>query len=94
MDFYTIKSKISGRGAIEVYPEFKVGKCQDLMVRGKSFYAVWDEDKKLWSTDEYDVQRMVDDSIREYVKKYDDISSISIKWMNDFTSSNSWISFI
>lgn len=30
------------------------------MTRGKSFYAIWDEERGLWSTDIYDVQRLVD----------------------------------
>ena len=36
------------------------------MVRGRSFYAVWDEGKGLWSTDEYDIQRLVDEDLHRH----------------------------
>ena len=36
------------------------------MVRGKSFYAIWDENKGMWSTDEYDVQRLVDSDLKNH----------------------------
>ena len=63
MDFFTIEQKIRQVGKndiIEIYPDFKACRSKDLMIRGKSFYAIWDEEKRLWSTDEYDVQRLVD----------------------------------
>jgi hypothetical protein len=39
------------------------------MVRGRSFYAIWDEKKGLWSTDEYDVQRLVDEDLQAEAKR-------------------------
>jgi energy-coupling factor transporter ATP-binding protein EcfA2 len=39
------------------------------MVRGRSFYAVWDEERGLWSTDEYDVQRLVDADLHRYARE-------------------------
>lgn len=74
MDFYKImeRSTVRGRGdkkeivSIDIYPDFIVGRSKDLMIRGKSVYAVWDEEKGLWSTDEYDVQRMVDQDMYHY----------------------------
>lgn len=66
MDFYKIVVKETKNG-VEVYPDFMVGRSQDLMVRGKSFYAVWDEERGLWSKDEYDVQRLVDEDLHRYV---------------------------
>jgi hypothetical protein len=71
MDFFQIVSK-EGRGKdkpIEVYPDFIVGRSKDLMVRGQSFYAIWDEEKGLWSTDEFDVRRLVDEKVNEYADK-------------------------
>ncbi len=52
--------------------------------------AIWDEAKGLWSTDEYDVQRLVDDELREYAKKID--GDVKISYMSDF-SNNSWLQF-
>lgn len=54
---------------VEVRPDFTVGRSKDLMIRGGSFYAIWDEELGLWSTDEYDVQRLVDREIQEYCDK-------------------------
>lgn len=88
MDFYKImeRSIVRGRGdkkeivSVDIYPDFIVGRSKDLMIRGKSVYAVWDQEKGLWSTDEYDVQRMVDaemynyrDTLRQTTKISDDI---------------------
>lgn len=42
MDFYTISQKEQKNGVLLLYPDFVVGRSKDLMVRGQSFYAVWD----------------------------------------------------
>lgn len=64
------------------------------MVQGKSFYAIWDEEAGLWSTDEYDVQRLVDADLMKHKdelgKKSEGI--IQAKLLSDF-SSNSWLQF-
>ena len=67
MDFFTVKTRAGKNHSIEVYPDFKVTRSKDLMVRGKSFYAIWDEELGLWSTDEYDVQRLIDKEIDDYI---------------------------
>src|SRR4051794_40322313 len=72
MDFYQIlvrepKGKKDPR--MEVYPDFIVGRSEDLMVQGGRFYAIWDEAKELWSRDEYDVQRLVDEDLRREANK-------------------------
>lgn len=94
MDFYKIKERSAKNGVVEVYPDFRVMRSSDLMVRGKQFYAIWDEKKKLWSTDEYDVQRLVDETLYNHVqelqKKHDGV--VQAKYMSDF-SSNSWLQF-
>jgi energy-coupling factor transporter ATP-binding protein EcfA2 len=66
VDFYTIKTKESKDGTLTVYPDFTVGRSKDLMIRGRSFYAIWDEERDIWSTDEYDVQRLVDADLKRY----------------------------
>lgn len=74
MDFYNIaeRSNFHGRGngrtldSIDIYPDFLVAKSDDLMTKGKSFYAVWDEEKGLWSQEEFDVQRLVDADMYAY----------------------------
>lgn len=66
MDFYKIKTKES-KGIIQAYPDWIVDSFDDLMVRGGAFYAVWDNDLGMWSTNEYDVQRIVDTDLYDYV---------------------------
>lgn len=60
MDFYKFRTKENKNGTTELYPGFIVGRSSDLMIRGGKFYAVWDEEAGLWSTDEYAVARLVD----------------------------------
>lgn len=68
MDFYEISETRKSNGVTEIYPEFFVGKYSDLMIKGGDFYAVWIEEKKLWSTNEDDLIKIVDRDIRQYVK--------------------------
>lgn len=94
MDFYRICTKEveSGpkKGQFELFPDFRVGRSTDLMVRGKSFYAVWDEKANLWSTDEYDVQRLIDEEMREYAQKSD--VDYNVKYLQSF-GNNGWSVF-
>lgn len=94
MDFYRIKERSAKNGVVEIYPDFKVLRSKDLMIRGKSFYAIWDEQAGLWSTDEYDVQRLVDDDLMRYKSELDSRNegSVQVKLLSDF-SSNSWLQF-
>lgn len=95
MDFVKIKVKAVKQGVREVYPEFSVGKCTDLMIKGKDFYAVWDEEAGLWSTDEYDVARLVDKEIQEvYDSERENFSgAVSVKYMKDY-SSGAWSAYL
>lgn len=67
MDFYRIKVKET-KGIPQAYPDWIVDNVDDLMVRGGSFYAVWDENRGMWSTDEFDVRRLVDNDIHDFVE--------------------------
>jgi len=97
MDFYQILAKESKNKEdphLELYPDFVVGRSEDLMVQGGKFYAIWDPEKELWSRDEYDVQRLVDEDLhrekdrlqRETGQKY------TVKSMRSF-GSFSWSQF-
>ena len=94
MDFFRVKQKDAGKNRIEIYPDFSVGKSKDLMIRGKSFYAIWDEEKGLWSTDEYDVQRLVDKELQKYYDEHRDSlnCAVHVRWMSSYSSS-SWKEF-
>lgn len=68
MNFFTIGER-SAKGVTEVYPQFRVVRSSDLMIRGGHFYAIWDEEKQTWSTDEYDVPRLVDAELQRYFEE-------------------------
>lgn len=68
MDFYEISETRKSNGVTEIYPEFFVGTYSDLMIKGGDFYAVWIEEKKLWSTNENDLIKIIDRDIRQYIK--------------------------
>jgi hypothetical protein len=93
MDFFRICTRET-KGAQEIYPDFIVGRSKDLMVRGKSFYAIWDEQEQLWSTDEYDVQRLVDEELDLHTQKAKEETGLTynVKYLRSF-GSNGWSQF-
>jgi len=90
MDFYRIKTKELKSKKWEVYPEFVIKRSRDLMIRGHAFYAIWDEANAVWSTDEYDVQRLVDEELYTHAKQLG--SDTIVKDLQSFNS-NSWSQF-
>lgn len=68
LDFFRISTRSTKRG-IEIYPKFIIKKSSDLMIRGGDFYAVWIEEKGMWSTDEDDVFRMIDGELEKYARE-------------------------
>jgi energy-coupling factor transporter ATP-binding protein EcfA2 len=94
MDFYQILSRETKDKGMELYPDFIVGRSQDLMVQGRTFYAIWDEEKGLWSRDEYDVQRLVDEDLETEADRLRQKTGINyiVKYMRSFQS-NSWALF-
>ena len=52
IDFMKISTRQVKKGVTEIFPKFVLKKSSDLMIRGGDFYAVWNEDTGLWSTDE------------------------------------------
>ena len=98
MDFFNIEvkqSKKNGYFQYEVYPSFRVCHSKDLMVRGKSFYAVWNESTGLWSTDEYDIVPLVDNELKakaDEIRKQHPDSNISIKTLEAYNT-GSWDAF-
>lgn len=88
MNFVTIKSSyVKSRDATVIHPTFAVSKKVDnLLCKGKAFYALWDEKNNRWSTDEYDVVDYVDrliDEAYETVSKTT-TSKIEKDYLRDF----------
>jgi len=94
MDFYQILSRETKDKGIELYPDFIVKRSQDLMVQGRTFYAIWDKEKGLWSRDEYDVQRLVDEELEREASRLRQETGINyvVKYMRSFQS-NTWARF-
>ena len=90
MDFFQISVKDAKVGPPEIFPDWTVGRSKDLMVRGKSFYAIWDEALGLWSKDEYDVQRLVDQELHKYNEENNGM--FRVKNMRSFNT-QIWSSF-
>lgn len=86
LDFVDVKEKLTKQGIIEIEPLFKVRKTTDLMTKGKSFYAIWDEKAGLWSTDEYDVQRLVDEMLYDYKNQKDELGTYRVQSLLDFST--------
>lgn len=93
MDFYQIKEvdDKGKKGIVTVYPDFRVTRSKDLMVRAKQFYAIWDEEAGMWSTDEFDVQRLVDADINAH-EVQTQAFEVHRKLLGNF-SSNGWLQF-
>lgn len=68
-DFLMVSTRSPKQGVVEIYPKFIITKSSDLMIRGGDFYAIWVEERGLWSTDELDALRLID---RELDKYYDE----------------------
>lgn len=93
MDFYTIKTKEEKDKTTSVYADWVVsGSLKDLVVNRGSFQAVWDEELGLWSTNEYDVQRMVDRDLRKYTEQLPKHFLARARYLRD-SSSGAWSSF-
>lgn len=70
LDFLRISTRPGkSKGTIEIYPKFYIMKSSDLMIRGGDFYAIWIEDKGLWSTDEQDAIELIDQELDKYAKE-------------------------
>ena len=69
IDFLMISTRSAKRGVTEIYPKFIIKKSSDLMVRGGDFYAIWVEELGMWSTDEDDAIRLIDQELDRFAKE-------------------------
>lgn len=69
LDFLMISTRSTKRGVIEIYPKFIIKKSSDLMIRGGDFYAIWVEERGLWSTDEQDALSIIDKCLDQYAEE-------------------------
>ena len=70
LDFLNIATRSTKKGVIEIYPKFKIISTTDLMIRGGDFYAIWNEESQLWSTDEQTAIELIDRELSIFSKEY------------------------
>lgn len=91
IDFLMISTRTTKRGTIEIYPKFIIKKSKDLMIRGGDFYAIWIEDRGLWSTDEQDALELIDAEMDSYAKENREHFSMDVKILHMWDSENGMI---
>ena len=73
IDFLKISTRPGKKkGTVEIYPKFIMKKSSDLMIRGGDFYAIWIEERGLWSTDEQDAIDLIDRELDIWYKEKGD----------------------
>lgn len=96
IDFLMVSTRPGkkGSGRVEIYPKFLIKKSSDLMIRGGDFYAVWIEERGLWSTDEQDALQLIDRALDEYAKEhrseYDKDPKVFHMWDAESGMIDSW----
>ena len=94
IDFLMISTRSTKRGVIEIYPKFIIKKSSDLMIRGGDFYAIWLEDRGLWSTDEQDALQLIDRELDRYAeenrKNFDSSIKVLHMWDSESGMIDSW----
>ena len=104
VDFYTIETRPGrGKNKWEIYPEYKVCRSKDLIIRGGNFYVVYDKETGKWTEDKVVIQKVIDAEIDEKLSKLtaaqdkknideDEKKKYVPKYLGDF-SSNHWTKF-
>ena len=94
VDFLMISTRSTKRGVIEIYPKFIIKKSSDLMIRGGDFYAIWIEERGLWSTDEQDALQLIDRELDKYAEenrhKFDSPVKVLHMWDSESGMIDSW----
>lgn len=94
MDFYTIRVSVEKDGTHTVFADWIVKEVKDLLVNQNSFQAVWNEEAGLWSTNEYDVARMVDADLARFAEAHSAKENVPVvvKYLSAF-STKAWNGF-
>ena len=103
LDFVKVKTstKSSTRNGVtdttvRIFPEFVVGGSDDLMIKGSSFYAVWDAENGLWSRNPVTVCHIVDAALREKAENVSSVmpsADVEVAYLDQF-SSKKWSEFV
>lgn len=98
LDFLRIATRPTKNGTIEIFPKFIINKSKDLMIKGGDFYAIFLENRNLWSMDEQDAINVIDAELEKYAEEYKKktgIQNVNILYMWDSDSGmiNKWHSY-
>lgn len=93
MDFFQVRERETKNGT-EVYPDFVVRPSRDLMVRGGSFLAIWNDKLGLWSTNEYDIQELIDAELYAHAERIQ--GPVIVRALSSYRSKmwQEWRSFV
>ena len=86
MDFFDVViRKLNGK-RVMIYPEYRLSRFKDIMIKGQDFYAVWDEDNKLWSKDKIRLVELIDAELSKKEKEIEESYNyrgyeISVKYL-------------
>lgn len=97
MDFFKIESKyVKSVNTTIIKPNFIVSESKDLLIKGGEFYAIWNEETGLWSTNSDDAVRLIDNELTEYAEKFknspDNRSYVQVQYMK-YYDSRIWSTF-
>ena len=97
IDFLMISTRSVKRGIVEIYPKFIIKKSSDLMIRGGDFYAVWIEERGLWSTEEQDALDLIDRELDKYAEAhkndFDGVVKVLHMWDAESGMIDKWHSY-
>lgn len=88
LDFLEIAARRKRAGSLEVdiIPKFMARRTEDLMIRGRAFYRIWNQDEGLWSTKQSVATALIDKELylwsEDYKKKHPD-DRINVCYLKD-----------
>ena len=88
MDFVTAKVKMTSNKQNIIYASYSLGYVNDIMIKGQSFYAIWDENNKIWRTKQQELVKIIDnvlDQKRIELEK-SGISNIEVRYLRSSDS--------
>ena len=71
MDFFKVAIKNMTGKKVMIYPEYDcTSNFKDIMIKGQSFYAIWDEENNTWSQSQSTLVRLIDNELRKEYENY------------------------
>lgn len=104
LDFLMVSVRHPKKDVTEIYPKFTLqNEPTDIMVQGsgskRSFYAIWNEETKLWSKKESVAIKLIDKELKRYAQEHEkdfgeDKVKIAYLWDTDSGSIDKFHKFV